>query len=65
LERPSEPTLTENFVLFFRFNEKYPDDALDVEEIDEGDEPELFWDALRGDQSHVSLIKGMKKKDFC
>ncbi|XP_031552227.1 supervillin-like isoform X2 [Actinia tenebrosa] len=46
------------------FNDKFPDDALEVQEFEEGDEPDLFWDALRGDQSHVSLKEDSRKYDF-
>lgn len=55
----------EYYFLVFRFNDKFPEDALELQEIEEGDEPDLFWDALRGDQSHVSLIKGAKNKHHC
>lgn len=53
-------TVFDCYFLVFRFNDKYPDDALELQELEEGDEPDLFWDALRGDQSHISLKNGIK-----
>ncbi|EDO29784.1 predicted protein [Nematostella vectensis] len=47
-----------------RFNEKFPEDPLELKEFDEGDETELFWDALRGDRSHESLINDSRKHEY-
>ncbi|XP_048582562.1 supervillin isoform X2 [Nematostella vectensis] len=46
------------------FNEKFPEDPLELKEFDEGDETELFWDALRGDRSHESLINDSRKHEY-